>query len=797
MEDEYELYLIGCQMVADHGFALPIFGSAYTPNKKFVAECAPEGDGEGRVARFVEFATDDLTRLPVETFTRVRVGDPWISVFFWEGTAYVGSSQDTWRALGSAMEQLVEDAPLSLISLALDADQSLSHKLASAARAFLISDCDDEFASHWIERALHRHLWVRLRRALVREGEPAPTSESVSVVLIGDRGCEVRVSSQVSQAAAALVDEVVESLRPSLKAFGVSAYVVVEMADLDRGDANAPPSRRRVAEAPILRVFELTERVRAYYPAADLDLINRAYVYAMRMYGDERRPSGDPYFAHPVIVAGLLADYKLDATVIATALLSQIVEETPATRSDIESLFGQEIGGLVEGVNRIIRLDLRDIDHAAKGQNEALTKMIIATSKDLRVLLVALADKIQKLRTLQYIRPERREETSHRALAIHAPLARVLGMHSMAVELENAAFAYLNPTAKEAIDERMSAMLEEHRGALASVPREIEKILRTVKLQGDVSSRYRRSFSIWREMKDHSVGFSGVSHFHSFKVALDSEDDCYKALGAVHRAWPMVPDRFADFLSGPSSSRHRSLYTTIMWPSGIRFEMAFHVRASGPNPTEYEHSEIAERVSDLASNRSVEREPWLESAREIAQEIEEGRAPDAELESRTQFDAYLDRVFVFTPKGRLISLPSGAMPLDFAYAIHTEVGHRAMDVLINGERQSMRSVLKSGDVVEIMPGVGATPDDWRSLTVTRQARSAIRKQLRLHVQRDAIQRGRLRLREIFGGMPESLVSGLILSSLDSFGAESLDALAERIGLGQVSAEDVFAVVVAS
>ncbi|MCA6244230.1 MAG: bifunctional (p)ppGpp synthetase/guanosine-3',5'-bis(diphosphate) 3'-pyrophosphohydrolase, partial [Phenylobacterium sp.] len=295
----------------------------------------------------------------------------------------------------------------------------------------------------------------------------------------------------------------------------------------------------------MLRQYELIEKVRSYDPSADEAILNRAYVYAMRMHGSQKRASGDPYFAHPIQVAGILTEYRMDAATIITALLHDTVEDTEATSAEIGRLFGEEIAELVEGVTKLTKLELNS-EHTRQAEN--LRKFILAISKDVRVLLVKLADRLHNMRTLQHIKaPAKRERIARETLDIYAPLARSIGCHRICSELEELAFTHLNPLARDAIIRRLAALRNEQGGAVALVSQEIVSRLEAAGVPSRVLGREKNPYSIWRKLQRKSIGFSQLSDIYAFRVIVDTEEDCYRALGVAHRAWPSVPDRFKDY----------------------------------------------------------------------------------------------------------------------------------------------------------------------------------------------------------------------------------------------------------
>jgi GTP pyrophosphokinase/guanosine-3',5'-bis(diphosphate) 3'-pyrophosphohydrolase len=538
--------------------------------------------------------------------------------------------------------------------------------------------------------------------------------------------------------------------------------------------------------------------VRAYDPSADEALINRAYVYAMRMHGSQKRASGDPYFAHPIEVAGILTDYHLDTATIVTGLLHDVIEDTEVTRDEVARLFGEEVAELVEGVTKLSRLETT-ADY--KRQAENLRKFILAVSKDVRVLLVKLADRLHNMRTLQFIRnPAKRERIARETLDIYAPLARSIGCHRICSELEELAFTHLNPVARDAIIRRLDALRAGQGRAVALASEEIVAKLEAEGIAARVVGREKGPFSIWRKLQRKSLGFAQLSDIYAFRVIVDTEDDCYRALGVIHRAWPNVPDRFKDFISTPKRNNYRSIHTTVVGPRAMRIEMQIRTEAMDRVAEQgvaahwrYKNETYAfdpEAAAEAAAGGS---DP-LANLRQLVQVLEQGGDAEDLLE-HAKLEMFLDQVFVFTPKGKLISLPTGAMPLDFAYAVHSDVGDSCIGVKINGELRPLRTVLQNGDVVDVVRGgKTAPPPDWKSLTVTGRARSAIRRHIR-HSERDEYQRlGRASLEQIFERAGKRMADVSLRPALDRFAAASEADFLVAVGRGQITPAQVLEVV---
>ncbi|KAB2848598.1 MAG: bifunctional (p)ppGpp synthetase/guanosine-3',5'-bis(diphosphate) 3'-pyrophosphohydrolase, partial [Hyphomicrobiaceae bacterium] len=503
----------------------------------------------------------------------------------------------------------------------------------------------------------------------------------------------------------------------------------------------------------MMRHGELVDRVLSYAPDADEALLNRAYVYAMKAHGNQMRDSGAPYISHPIEVAGILTELKLDDATIATALLHDVIEDTTTTRNEIDALFGKEIGGLVDGLTKIKKLDL--VTKKAQ-QAENFRKLLIAISSDIRVLLVKLADRLHNMRTLQHKRPESRIRSSEETLEIYAPLAGRMGMQAMREELEELAFKWLNPDAYETLTKRLARMREQNQGLIDEILTALKSRFEKAGIKAEVAGREKKVFSIWRKMEQKQIALEQLSDIYAFRLLVEKEDDCYRALGVVHRTWPAVPGRFKDYISTPKQNGYRSIHTTIVGPRHQRVELQLRTG---------EMHDIAERgvaahalYKDRAdpdlrngvdSPRPGQVNPYLWLRRLVETLLEGDNNPEEFLE-HTKLELFQDQVFCFTPKGFLIALPRGATPIDFAYAVHTDIGNSCVGCKINGRHQSLLTQLRNGDEVEIIrSNAQSPPPAWENVVRTGKARSAIRRASREAVRRQFSELGRRLLSSAF------------------------------------------------
>ena len=473
----------------------------------------------------------------------------------------------------------------------------------------------------------------------------------------------------------------------------------------------------------MLRQYELVERVRAYDPDADEDLLNRAYVFSMKAHGSQLRASGDPYFSHPIEVAGILTDLKLDDETIATGILHDTIEDTVATPDDIRRLFGDNVARLVDGVTKLSRIEAQTESERAA---ENLRRFLLAMSDDIRVLLVKLADRLHNMRTLRFIRSEeKRRRIARETMDIYAPLAERIGMYGFMDELKDLAFAELEPEAHQSITARLEQL---RRGSGDTIGRIESGIRLTLSRAGipivDVRGREKRPWSIWRKMQERHIPFEQLSDVMAFRVVLESPEDCYRALGALHRRWPMVPGRFKDYISTPKSNGYRSLHTTILDRDKLRIEV--QIRDTEMHAAA-EYGMAAHWAYKQRRGGNGIEYPWLADLLEI---LEHAQSPEEILE-HTRLAMFQNQLFCFTPKGEIIQLPKGATPVDFAYAVHTSLGDSCTGAKVNGKLVPLRTALANGDQVEILHEDGRTPDPaWEQFVVTARARSAVRRHQR-------------------------------------------------------------------
>ena len=551
-------------------------------------------------------------------------------------------------------------------------------------------------------------------------------------------------------------------------------------------DGEAPPAKTRKR---LTRQYDLIERVKQYNPSADEDLLNRAYVYAMRAHGEQKRASGDPYISHPLEVAAILTDLKLDDATVAAALLHDTIEDTDATRAEIDRLFGREIGLLVEGLTKLKRLEL--VSREAK-QAENLRKLLLAIADDVRVLLIKLADRLHNMRTLSYRPPESRRRTADETLEIYAPLAGRMGMQEMREELEDLAFRELNPDAYKVLTERLETLAARSSGWITEIEQQLTKKLADRGIAAEVSGRRKRAYSIWRKMERKAVGFEQLSDIFGFRVVVGDIAECYQALGIVHTTWPVVPGRFKDYISTPKQNDYRSIHTTVIGPGKQRVELQIRTRDM-QQIAEYGIAAHALYKDEQGSPtemlaRELSAYAWLRRTIEL---LAEGSDPEEFLE-HTKLELFHDQVFCFTPKGKLIALPRGATPIDFAYAVHTDVGNMAIGAKINGKIGPLSSPLQNGDEVQILTSKAQTapPTAWESIVVTGKARDAIRRATRDAVRNQYAGLGRRMVERLCQRAKIDYSDDKLQGALPRLARASIDDVMSAVGRGEMKASDV-------
>jgi GTP pyrophosphokinase len=527
----------------------------------------------------------------------------------------------------------------------------------------------------------------------------------------------------------------------------------------------------------MMRQYELVERVRAYDPDVDEDRLNRAYVYTVKMHGSQKRASGDPYFSHPVEVAGLMTDLKMDEDTIITALLHDTVEDTLTSIEDVEEKFGGEVARLVDGVTKLSKIEAQTEDERAA---ENLRKFLLAISDDIRVLLVKLADRLHNMRTLHYIKsPEKRRRIAKETMDIYAPLAERIGMYEYMREMQMLAFQQLEPEAYETITGRLKQIRQKADVEIDQINQTIGWEMEQAGLKVKVSGREKHPYSIWKKMQERHVAFEQLTDINAFRVITENEDDCYRALGVLHRRWQMVPGRFKDFISTPKRNGYKSIHTTIMFAKNMRVEV--QIRSQDMHrSSEYG---FAAHWAYKSAEQPDGQAGWL---RDLIEILETSHDAEDILEN-TRMAMYQDRIFAFTPKGALHQLPKGSTVVDFAYAVHTDLGDKTVGAKVNGRHVPLRTQLNNGDMVEILKSKAQEPQPtWLNFVTTGKARAAIRRHVRHREKDELVAIGRKLYEDIVTRMPGKIGKKALDAAVTRLKLESEEELMHRIGSGKLS-----------
>lgn len=520
----------------------------------------------------------------------------------------------------------------------------------------------------------------------------------------------------------------------------------------------------------MLRQFQLVEKVRDYDPQADEDALNRAYVFTVQKHGSQKRASGDPYFSHPIEVAGILTDLKLDEQTIITAMLHDTLEDTLTTHAEIERLFGPEVARLVDGVTKLSQIEQKEIAAETERERAAenLRKFLLAMSDDIRVLLVKLADRLHNMRTLHHIpKPEKRRRIARETMDIYAPLAERIGMYEFMREMQLLAFRELEPDAYATITGQLDKLTRGGIDRVQMISEEIAALLKAEGIEADVTGRAKHPYSVWRKMQERHVSFEQVTDIMAFRVITESADDCYRALGIIHRKWKLVPGRFKDFVSTPKRNGYQSLHTTVMRGENMRVEIQIRSRDMHRQGEFGLAAHWAYKQGTLPDGQAG----WI---RDLVEILDQAQDAD-ELLEHTRMAMYQDRIFAFTPKGALHQLPKGATPVDFAYAVHTRLGDRTVGAKVNGRLVPLRTQLANGDTVEVLTSEKQSPEPaWMGFVATGKARAAIRRHVR-HKERDeTVALGKTLFEEIVRRLPVKI------------GDKAIKAAVERLKLADVA-----------
>ncbi|WP_409433876.1 RelA/SpoT family protein [Litorimonas sp. RW-G-Af-16] len=569
--------------------------------------------------------------------------------------------------------------------------------------------------------------------------------------------------------------------------YNLSAYIyrVNEISDI---------TEPKPAKQTFLRQFELVDMVRAYDPSVDEALLNKAYVFSVQAHGSQMRHSGDPYYAHPIEVAGILAGLHLDVASICTALLHDVLEDTDTTYEELAEQFTPEIAELVNGVTKLGQVEL-SIPNASRerAQAENFQKFVLAMSKDVRVLLVKLCDRLHNMRTLEH-HPKQasRERIARETLEIYAPLARRIGVDKICSELEDLSFKHINPSAFESISKRLDDWRTTQGEAISQIFTALKEVLGEAGIKARVYGREKRAYAVWRKLQRQNISFDDVADLYAFRIIVDHRATCYQVMGELHSKFRAVPARFRDFISVPKPNGYQSLHTTIRTPDNRRVEIQIRTERMEDVALRGVAAHWAYKDQsygyDAESAQQSGGDP-LRRIRPLVEMMEQSGDADEFLE-HAKLEMFADQVFTFTPKGDLIALPRGATPIDFAYAVHTRVGDTCIGAVVNGRDVPLRTRLQNGDVIKIIRGGTAEPQDgWENMVATGKARSALRRLTRTGEAEEFRKIGQMLAEHAFAREGKVFAEPALVDTLKRLNVVTVDALYEQLGRGELSMTD--------
>ncbi|HPX61248.1 MAG TPA: bifunctional (p)ppGpp synthetase/guanosine-3',5'-bis(diphosphate) 3'-pyrophosphohydrolase [Deltaproteobacteria bacterium] len=538
----------------------------------------------------------------------------------------------------------------------------------------------------------------------------------------------------------------------------------------------------------MIRLNDILDKVVAYNPAADLNLIRKAYVYCAKVHQGQTRLSGEPYIIHPIEVAGLLADLRLDVPSIITGFLHDTIEDTLTTQQELTELFGEEVAALVDGVTKISKIHFKTKEES---QAENFRKMLLAMSTDIRVILVKLADRLHNMRTLEFQPEIKQRAIARETMDIYAPLANRLGISWVKVELEDLAFRYLNPEMYFDLARKISLKKQERETFVQEAMDIISEKLEKHGIRGEVSGRSKHLFSIYRKMEKRNVEFEEIYDLIALRILVDDVRECYEVLGVIHSAWKPIPGRFKDYIAMPKGNMYQSLHTTVIGPHGDRMEVQIrthemHQVADAGIAAHWKYKE-----GKGYDEKEVKRFAWLRQLLEWQQELQDSR----EFMDSVKVELFPEEVYVFTPKGDVKSFPKGSTPIDFAYSIHSDVGHRCVGAKVNGKLVPLKHELKNGDIVEVITSPHHTPSkDWLKIVKSSRARNRIRTWIKTEERKRSILLGRdiceKEFRRYSINLQKIQKTGEFKKAANEFGFAADDDLLAAVGYGKISAGQI-------
>ncbi len=536
----------------------------------------------------------------------------------------------------------------------------------------------------------------------------------------------------------------------------------------------------------MIKQHELVDQIKAYNPGLKPGIVEDAYQYAKKMHDGQFRSSGEPYYTHPVEVAGILVGMKMDIGTVVTAILHDTLEDTEATYDELKKAFGKEVADLVNGVSKLTQIESKSREGK---QAENFRKLLLAMSEDIRVLIVKLADRLHNMRTIEGIDNEnKRRRIALETLEIYVPLAERIGLHKIKEELEDLAFSQLNPEARESITNRLSFLRKEGSNVVKKIIKELGKLFKEAGINAEVIGREKTGYSIWKKMQRKNVAFEQLSDIMAFRILVDNADDCYKVLGIIHGKYPSIPGRFKDYISTPKPNGYSSIHTTVMGPSRHRIEIQIRTRNMEDQADLGVAAHWAYKEGKMPSIKDAKKYRWL---RELLEILEQEQHPEDFWEN-TKMELFQDQVYVFSPKGDLIEMPSGATPIDFAYAIHSDVGDKCVGAKINGRIAPLNSQLANGDQVEVITTKTQTPSPtWERFVVTGKARSHIRKYIRNQQRSEYTTLGKAMLQKIFRQEGYEFTEKAVSGVLKQLKLDENDDVYAKVGSGILVAREVF------
>ena len=543
----------------------------------------------------------------------------------------------------------------------------------------------------------------------------------------------------------------------------------------------------------MLRINDIVDRVLSYSPNADVDLIRKAYVFSAKVHIGQVRLSGEPYLIHPLEVTGILTQMKLDAASVATGLLHDTVEDTLTTLKDIQENFGEEVANLVDGLTKISRISLRSPE---EGQAENFRKMILAMVKDIRVVLIKLADRVHNMRTLQYHSSEKQAEIAQETLDIYAPIANRLGIDWIKSELQDMAFRYLHPDIYEDIQRKIAKKEKERSSYIDEVKKNLMKKLYENRIEGEVSGRLKQIYSIFQKMQDQNIDFDQVYDITAFRVVVHTIKDCYDVLGIIHSIWKPIPGKFKDYIGLPKENMYQSLHTSAIGPYGERIEIQIrthemHKIAEEGIAAHWKYKEQKE-IEEADDKRFT----WLRQLLEWQHVLKD----DAEFIESVKVDLFPNEVYIFTPKGSVKQFPLGATPVDFAYSIHSDVGNHCLGAKVNGKIVPLKYELRSGDTIEILTSPNQKPSkDWVKFVKTSRAKTKIRQWFKTEEREKSIALGKEILEKEFRKydlqQAKLLKSGDLAKVATEFSFQGVEDLLAAVGYGKITANQIIGKIV--